>query len=640
MNRPATRLMLVLAALLLPLSSPGPILGQSTASDDREIGNGSSEEEPTGDGQAPFRPSYELHLETILPGGTDQGFWPGFGFGLGLLAFTDRQGSLRNTLSQSTVTLRDPFGGMATTVVDVDTELNNRKFDFELDLKGGGVYVPITLRSFGDKGSLILGFEAAETDVSFETFDTTAESVLSSAFTGSGPMYGVELETRVCASPLCRSIWSASYGYRYLPRLGVDRGLAPGDPRFDVLEDEVAIFREAHEIAIRTSYSLGTGDRLYAPYAGVLYRDVEVEIQDHLRFLDGFEIDRTQETISRFGSGTMLGILGASAQLGSVSGHVESFFGEGDYGVRFQLAWSLPGSGRVKKSSDDKLSSKQRKRRAKRRMKRAAKVTPLLAAGLARIEADFVAGRAALDENRQPPGQTRYVLADVLGLVEATGRDIRGLLRKHQLPALDAYFQQLLAEAVTELESGVLRPGAGPRGDRARAAVVTWGQHVAPRGIAPAAFGQPGQALRFASGPIELILVVTAKVILDRLENAIQEARFWADNNDIYVDVKVESEPDNARVRICPAQVCKQSTWDERDTNDEFEVIPRGYYLYSVERDGVSAINCLPGTSNKCPYLKLTKPKEPMICCPLSSTGAGSARCSVHEKASGCPDVK
>ncbi len=263
-----------------------------------------------------------------------------FGFGLGLLFFSDQQSSLKNSFSQSTVSLLDPASGTAsTTVLEGDPELNNRKFDFELNLQGTGIFVPIewTHRNGGRTAALYLG--AAEIDVDFDVLGTTEGSALSSSFSGRGPTYLVGLEATACVAGSCK--WSSGFGYRYwhLPSLDVARAIPISGPAIEVLEGGVTLSRRTHELSTRVWHGIDTETWSYRPYTGVLYRSTEVEIIDSIRFRDGLDLETAQRTVSRYESDGVLALFGVQAELASLSGSLETFVGSGDHGVRFQFAW-------------------------------------------------------------------------------------------------------------------------------------------------------------------------------------------------------------------------------------------------------------------------------------------------------------
>ncbi len=300
------------------------------------------------------------------PGSLDTGF----GFGLGLSYYFDRQTSLVSTFDQSTVTLRDLDTGIVdTTVFDVDPKLNNRKLDFELELEGPGLYIPIDLPKIPGigGGSLYptLGFEVTAADVTFDSVEK-ARGELSSSLGGSGEMFGVglDLTTRVRSSGKWFAGWS--YWFRTLSSIDVGRAVPIGGPKpigevnlglgsrelaaraaadLEILFDKVALSRETHEVSVRTGYAESTGKWYYAPYTGVLFRWTDIEIEDEIRFREpSIGLETTQETMTRFESETVQGIVGFEARLSeSFFGRAESYFGEGDYGTRLQFAWKVGG---------------------------------------------------------------------------------------------------------------------------------------------------------------------------------------------------------------------------------------------------------------------------------------------------------
>ena len=406
MIRPAVLFMLVNTAVLFPIWSPPLLVAQSAAADEEEVRDDPEAADPgeerslRGSQQPPAEPLAELDLEAALAQQIHYALAKGFplGIGIGLLSFTDQQGSLQNSFSQSTVTLRDPASGTSdTTILDVDPKLNNRKFDFELDLQGSGIYVPLELARPNGAQSMTLSFGVAETDVNFDVFDETRFSELSSSFGGSDPTYMVGLSGSACVAGGCRWKSGGEYHYWNLPSLDVGRSVPIGAPCIEVLEDSVTLSREAHEFSTRIWHSIDTKMGSYSPYTGVLYRSTTVEIVDNIRFRDGFALETTQRTVSRFESDVVLGIVGVEAELGSLSGRLETVFGDDDYGVRFQVAWSK--KAKIPLKWVEKLPERRAKRVRRwidKREKRLEKVYPRLEREIKAAEFDWPADKSII----------------------------------------------------------------------------------------------------------------------------------------------------------------------------------------------------------------------------------------------------
>ncbi len=617
-----SRSLVDVALILLILSAP-PLVAQSGGVAEDAVRSDTSEI-----ADSPSEPTLNLDLGRMLARqdqveGVVKG--PRISFGLGSLSFFDHLSSLSNTFSQSTVILRDPAaGGLSTTVLDNDPKLNNAKLDFGLDLRGVGAYAAVELPSSPRLGDAALIFEVAWTGLTFDVVDTTVSPPSTSSLEGDGLMVGAGFDVRSGLG----GQWSAAWGYRYrnLSNIDVARSASLGPP-FVVLDDGVSLSWESHELGSRFSYASGPR---YRPYAGVLFRRTEVEIDDRLRFVDGLERETDQRTLSWFDSDVVLGIAGVEAQLSSLAARLESFFGDGDYGVRFQVGWSFQRGDSVSEPGDDVLSSRQRRKRLKRRVRRAKKLTPLLAEAFARIERDFIERRRVLDENRQPPRRSRYRLAEVLELLEATQRDLEKLLRKQKLHALDAYFRQLFSDAVAELKSKstVARADSGAvRGE--------------PEYVLAALSGQP-TSIRNASTEIVFVAEPEATLVLDRVNGGIESARIKSENDEIYIDLCIHSVPDNATVTICPMFACEKVDWDQDETNNRLSDIERGLYSYHVVRDGYQKIDCFPDSEAECAPLDLMRDAKPMIQCDLveSTATESNKRCRVREEpgASPCRD--
>jgi hypothetical protein len=404
----------------------------------------------------------------------------GVKLGVGARAFFERQKSFANTLAHTTVTLRDlERDGTDTTVFDTEPELTNAKFDFELELKGAGIQIPVGLPQIPKTGAVsiypTLVFELGAVDAAFDVFDTTvpppapgvfaaatdgagagalaaSQQVVSASPRGSGLAFGLGLDVNARVCTFCKWIVSWSYWYRFIPSLDVDRPLG-FFPEFDTAFDSLSLRREAHEVSARVGYGASSGARRFVPFTGVLYRKAKLELEDEVRFLEpSIGLETTLESFSQFRSETVQGLVGVDLQLSrSIFGRFETAFGDGDLGVSLQVLW-----GKRTKLTHEKTSkiAKRREHRASKRSERYSrkverrfdKLAPALLLRIRAVEAEFQQARKDLEKVAGSGGVVGYRIVDVRVLLSKTTADLSEVLSNPALePMRDAvvYYNEL-----------------------------------------------------------------------------------------------------------------------------------------------------------------------------------------------------
>ncbi len=445
MNRSRIGIFAVEILLASSVLSPAILIAQKPSDVEKE------REEQTGSTEA--YGEWALSLSNLGAWDTASGI-PRLGFGVGPFYSFDSQSSLSNSFSRTTSTVRDlNRGTVSTTVFDGDPELNNRKFDYGLDFAQAGVRVPIALPRLAGARifSVDFGIEAGFADVDFDIRDL-AQPALSTSFSGDGASYGIGFDVAACATAGCKWITSVGYWYRYLPSLDLDRSQPPfltspvasnlrrddgfavvteASAGIELLADEATLSREAHELSFRFGYNLETEKRRWAPYTGAIFRRTEVEVEDVLTF-SALELglETTLTSTSRFDSDTVLGVVGVEGRLSeSLSGRLESFFGDGDHGVRFQIGWNWWG-----KDDDPELAKERERRKLEKREKQAqrrfekwekrfASMAPGLLARLLEIEKEYLEGWKSLEtvEGTDAPS---YPIDDIKALLASTQDDL------------------------------------------------------------------------------------------------------------------------------------------------------------------------------------------------------------------------
>lgn len=268
-------------------------------------------------------------------------------FGLGLDFRLDDLDSLLNAALTATVTLRDPEGGSSTQVIPGDPTLNNRKFDYEVEVRSWGAQAPIALPRMPLGGGMTLFpslvVEAAWTEVTFDFRDRT-EPELSTAIAGRGVSWGAGLE----AAALGREgKWFLGGGYRFrtLPDLDLERS-PPFDPILGVVHDEVRLDQDTHLASLRVG-RVFAGGRV-TPWLGVRGRWTELEIDDEASFVSPNGIETDLRTRSRFESDSVLAVAGVDAWLGGhVAGRAEVSYGDGDVATLLKVVYMSRPDARV-----------------------------------------------------------------------------------------------------------------------------------------------------------------------------------------------------------------------------------------------------------------------------------------------------
>jgi hypothetical protein len=368
----------------------------------------------------------------------------GAGFGLGIDAFFERLESLKITQARSEVTLRDLFHGISqTTVTDGDPALLNRKFKigWKPGDPGAGVQLPIGLPSsrltHGVRIHPSLIVQAGVAKARLDFLDRP-EPDASTGLEGLGVTLGGGLDVAATLCEECGLFAVAGYRFRAFLRSTLDRLQHFEQPGFRVLKDEVRLSRRIHEASLRIGYVF-PGNRI-AAYAGLLRRDTRVDVDDELRFASeaaGEETSLVSHT--RFASLTTQKLAGLDAHLGGpLFARVEATFGDGDRAALLKMVylWSYrPPRPPLPPPDDDER-----------------RIAAAIAPGLARIAADFAAGRKALTVIAGPGGLPAYRASEVDDLLTRTERDILAVLKPYaELEALGDWVQDRFAKVRQEL---------------------------------------------------------------------------------------------------------------------------------------------------------------------------------------------
>lgn len=225
--------------------------------------------------------------ERCPPPGVESPAAAGAGFGLGLDLLTEAEDGLETAASRTLVTLRNPDGSEETFVRPGDPELEDRKFDKDVTIRGLGLQVPVGLPSFR-LGPAVAIYPAAVLEASLVETEVEivplTEGGSRTSLTGSGVRLGVGLDWVATACRRCRLFWGGGYRYRILPELDLDPSVRAGGAGPEALREEVRLSAEGHRVSGRLGYAF-RGGRL-APYVGVRYWVTDLEIEDELLLRD------------------------------------------------------------------------------------------------------------------------------------------------------------------------------------------------------------------------------------------------------------------------------------------------------------------------------------------------------------------
>lgn len=617
---------------VLPSAAQPPVA--SSEVDSSEVS--AERENPTGD----LRSSPSLMIrgwpDALLGGLVPEGME----YGVGATTFFENQKSLKNTLSRTTVTLRDLDRNVTdTTVFSQDPTLTNIKFDFELELKGAGVQVPLGLPQIPNTGIVSIYptfvFELSAVDVGFDVFDTTtqpaqtlgaseaatldtgfdafaaSQQAIHSSGKGSGPMFGLglDLTARVCTS--CNWIANWSYWYRFIPSLDVDRPLGLF-PDFDAAFDSLSLTREAHEISSRVGYAVSAGSRRYVPFTGVLYKKTKLEFEDEVSFLEpSIGLETTLESFSRFESETVQALAGFDVQLSkSVFGRLETAFGEGDYGVSFQISWSKGPRPRFPKFPE--------------RGKKQTRVINDILAQLSQLRRDFLAEWDGLSVITGADGSPVYSTLEVRSLLERYRDRFLEILNYRQLAAMQSYVAEEIDDMLTSLsEENAPNAESYRSGIRVASSSALTAFGFSPVRLESETLGQESASNRGKS-PFLALLSLIMELFADR---------------DIKMDLSVATDPPGAYVEIFTLRPNSTKKVEEKSTISVGTIrnVYRGRYWYLAKAGGEYLPVKCDKSIESCPKLDLIDESGPVFRCSLYRDIKGCCKAIKKEEDLQCP---
>lgn len=522
-------------------------------------------------------------------------------FGLGLDYLFEHQESLRIDSQRTVVSLPTENGGTLDDIVDGDPDLLNRKFDFEWELKGPGVQVPLALSRFRLTDLIrvfpTLTLEAASVDV---TLDSVSKTELNPKTTleGRGSLFGVKLGATASLCGDCIWFNGTTYHYRNLPAFKADRSPAFAEPGFEVLHDEVRLSQEVHEVSTKFGY-IAPNQRV-AYYTGVRTRWTDVEVEDELRF-GNVNIRQEMMSSTKLKSKTIEVVAGVDAYLGgSIFGRTEASFSGHDLGVKVTIVhidWN-------NRSREDRESTERMAR----------EIASAIAPRLKQILAAFLEARQNLRVEIAATGKQVYPLGAVSSLLNDTERDLLLTLAGPELTAMRDYIQDLFYQ--TRVALG-LQLGA-------QAAL-----HVS----APVRLASLRPTLMQRAQPdLPELDKETADSWLDRIGNAITKILDYSSNNDLLLKLCIRSSPkDKAGFQIHPISYTPKTPM-QINTNRRLPSIWRGLYTYSVTRRGFKKIQAT---------LDLVMNSGPVVDCELVAQSAedDSITCNLRSgRVEECPE--
>jgi hypothetical protein len=509
-------------------------------------------------------------------------------YGLGLDSFFEHQESLRITFMEQTIQARDLLTGREESgVVRTDPGLLNRKFDLRWDLVGVGVQPAVAFplpRTLGLYSTLVL--QAASADVSLSFHDRNRPGDTSS-LEGRGPLFGTGLDL---TRSLCRSCpWFAGASYRFqrLPSLTTDRSSSFRQAGFKVLEDEVRLSRDAQEASARIGYGF-SGNRVVS-YLGVSQRRNEVEIEDHLRYLDPFgEVETDLFSRTRLESEVTLALAGVEARLGPrLFSRMETSVGERDWGVLFRVVY-FPS----RATTEPDL--------------------PSIAAQIRAIRAELVKSVNNLPEIVE--------LAVVNALLDRIERKLLAVLPFPELAAMQDSVRDQFRKAREVLARETAGASSVHSRPRAVPAALRTGWFMSPE-TAPARLAPQLRRKPEVSGGFDAV-VAFLDLLIKRFEN-----------DDVKINLCVRTEPaQGASVVLYPLSYPEGS--DRIRSNDKVP-LRRGLYAYRVTLSNYGLLQCPETDSDEC-RLDLLSRDRPFVRCALSkSKTSPEGSCTVTDEPPG-----
>jgi len=509
-------------------------------------------------------------------------------YGLGLDLFFEHQESLRISFAEQTIQTRDLLTGREEVeVLRTDPGLLNRKFDILWDLAGAGIQPAVALplpRTLGLYPTLVL--QAASADVSLDFHDRNRPGDTSS-LEGRGPLFGTGLDL---TRSLCRSCpWFAGASYRFqrLPSLTVDRSPSFGPQDFEILKDEVRLSRDAQEVSARVGYGF-SGNRVVS-YLGVSRLKNDVEIEDHLRYLDPFgEVETDLLSRTRLESEVTLALAGVEARLGPrLFSRMETSVGERDWGVLFRVVY-FPS--RATTGPD----------------------FPSIAAQLRAIRKELVESVNDLPEIVE--------LAVVNALLDRIERKLLAVLPFPELAALQDSVREQFRKAREVLARETAGASSVHSRPRAVPAALRTGWFMSPE-TATARLAPQLRRKPEVSGGFDSI-VAFIDLLIKRFEN-----------DDVRINLCVRTEPaQGARVVLYPLSYPEGG--DRIRSNDKVP-LRRGLYAYRVALSNYGLLQCPEKNSDEC-RLDLLSRDRPFVRCMLSkSQTSPEGSCTVTDEPPG-----
>jgi hypothetical protein len=373
----------------------------------------------------------------------------GASIAVGLDGLYDDVDRLTIRSAKTTVTLRDPDGGISVQRIDGDPALLNRKFKVGWKLKGVGAQIPAKLPyfrfgAFSVYPSFVLQIANVETTLSTRDLPEPAQST---SLDGHGLLLGGTLGAVVPLCDLCGRFAVAGYRYRLVPGLSATGSQPLGDPGLQATRDDVRLRQTTSDFFLRLGSTYAHG-RLAASL-GIVSRRTQIDVRDKLGFRSALGEETSLDTRTRYDRRATGAIADLDAHLtGPFYLRAEAIVAGSDRSALLKAAY-LP------TPWNHGAGSKERKAEERR----AREIAAAISGPLKRILDEYRARADGLAK-ADPP----YPLAEVARLFDDTERKLIQALGDPELAALRASVTDVFAHARRALDIG---PAAGAVSSRA-----------------------------------------------------------------------------------------------------------------------------------------------------------------------------
>jgi len=340
--------------------------------------------------------------------------------------------------AKTTVTLRDPEGGISVQRIDGDPALLNRKFKVGWSLTGVGGQIPLALPHFDLGGAVSvypsLVLQAASVQTTLSTRDLP-EPAQGTSLDANGVLVGATLGVVVPLCKACRRFAVAGYRYRLLPGLSATGSPPLGDSALQVTRDDAHLRQSTSDLFLRYGQTFAHGR--VAASLGIVGRRTQIDVRDEVGFSSELGEQTSLDTRTRYDRHATGAIADLDAHLGGpFFARAEVIVAGSDRSALLKVAYLLPKPVREPPAGappDQAVDRGRRPGEDSAHERSPEEVAAAIAGPLRDILAEYRA-RAAELAKADPP----YPLEGVAALFDDTERKLIEALSGRELAALRA----------------------------------------------------------------------------------------------------------------------------------------------------------------------------------------------------------